>query len=147
MSHFVIVKKERYQDCLKNHAAALSKHSRDGCPWFVPPVGDSLYCVACGCHRGFHRLVEIEVHVPPPPQLQPMPAAVIPGVVSDDDESSASTSAVTTNAPSASTARATDPALVHEARAIPLLAAWGRGCAPDGSMAEPEVEEEMVPKP
>lgn len=44
-------------------------------------------------------------------------------------------------------ARATDPALVHEARAIPLLAAWGRGCAPDGSMAEPEVEEEMVPKP
>ncbi|KQK23374.1 hypothetical protein BRADI_1g73023v3 [Brachypodium distachyon] len=152
MSHFVVVKKERYLDCLKNHAAALGRHSQDGCPQFVRPVGNSLYCVACRCHRGFHRRGEIEVQVPPPPQLQPMPAAVIPGVDSDDEESSASASAVTTNAPSASIASQQgfwrpERRIQHSPTSRSSARRVGRGCTPDGSMAEPEVEEEMVPRP
>ncbi|CAN6584769.1 unnamed protein product [Malus baccata var. baccata] len=50
---------EVYRECLRNHAASLGSYATDGCGEFTldhaSPGG--LQCVACGCHRNFHRRV------------------------------------------------------------------------------------------
>ncbi|KAI5059768.1 hypothetical protein GOP47_0026087 [Adiantum capillus-veneris] len=48
----------RYRECMKNHAAALGRHSVDGCGDFIPSGSeglDAFKCAACSCHRNFHR--------------------------------------------------------------------------------------------
>ncbi|XWS32868.1 hypothetical protein CRYUN_Cryun22dG0027300 [Craigia yunnanensis] len=82
-----------YKECLKNHAATLGRHALDGCGEFMssptanPTDPTSLKCVACGCHRNFHRrepedpppttataTLEYQPHHrhhPPPPASQP----------------------------------------------------------------------------
>ncbi|KAJ7975300.1 Zinc-finger homeodomain protein [Quillaja saponaria] len=46
-----------YRECLRNHAASLGSYATDGCGEFT--IDDTspacLQCVACGCHRNFHR--------------------------------------------------------------------------------------------
>ncbi|KQK23373.1 zinc-finger homeodomain protein 2 [Brachypodium distachyon] len=130
MAFVVSVNKMVYLDCQKNHATALGRHCVDGCMEYVPPVGNNLNCEACGCHRDFHRSLVVKVRVPvsvsQPPQPQPMPAAVRPRVDSDDGESSAITSAVTTNAPSASTASS----FAHPGAAIDGPASMNRSSSP-----------------
>ncbi|CAL9123911.1 unnamed protein product [Musa acuminata var. zebrina] len=57
-----------YRECLKNHAASLGGHALDGCGEFMlSPAADpadpsSLRCVACGCHRNFHRRLPDPFH-------------------------------------------------------------------------------------
>nr|QEO33289.1 homeobox protein 30 [Asparagus officinalis] len=49
-----------YRECLKNHAASLGGHALDGCGEFMPPADpSSLSCAACGCHRNFHRRIQL----------------------------------------------------------------------------------------
>ncbi|WCJ30591.1 Zinc-finger homeodomain protein 4 [Euphorbia peplus] len=49
----------RYKECLKNHAAALGGSATDGCGEFMPSgeqgTLESLKCIACNCHRNFHK--------------------------------------------------------------------------------------------
>ncbi|KAG6659240.1 zinc-finger homeodomain protein 2-like [Carya illinoinensis] len=49
----------QYKECMRNHAASMGGHAKDGCGEFMPRGdGDprqSLTCAACGCHRNFHR--------------------------------------------------------------------------------------------
>jgi ZF-HD class homeobox domain-containing protein len=58
----------RYQECLRNHAAAQGGHAVDGCGEFMPPGDDggsgtdALRCAACGCHRSFHRKDDGQQH-------------------------------------------------------------------------------------
>ncbi|KDP41197.1 hypothetical protein JCGZ_15604 [Jatropha curcas] len=58
-----------YKECLKNHAATLGGLALDGCGEFMPSPSaslsdpTSLKCVACGCHRNFHRRDSLQ---PPP---------------------------------------------------------------------------------
>ncbi|KAF8008484.1 hypothetical protein BT93_K2225 [Corymbia citriodora subsp. variegata] len=50
---------EAYRECLRNHAASLGSYATDGCGEFTSDDTSpgSLQCVACGCHRNFHRKV------------------------------------------------------------------------------------------
>ncbi|KAI4326305.1 hypothetical protein MLD38_031631 [Melastoma candidum] len=50
---------ELYRECLRNHAASLGSYATDGCGEFTYDDSSpgSLQCVACGCHRNFHRKV------------------------------------------------------------------------------------------
>lgn len=50
---------EMYRECLRNHAASLGSYATDGCGEFTSEDSSpsSLQCVACGCHRNFHRKV------------------------------------------------------------------------------------------
>uniref|UniRef100_A0ACD5TZ39 Uncharacterized protein n=1 Tax=Avena sativa TaxID=4498 RepID=A0ACD5TZ39_AVESA len=63
-----VVSAVRYQECLRNHAAAQGGHVVDGCGEFMPPGdgdGDgahALRCAACGCHRSFHRKDDGQQH-------------------------------------------------------------------------------------
>ncbi|KAF9608760.1 hypothetical protein IFM89_010892 [Coptis chinensis] len=45
-----------YGECRRNHAARLGKHATDGCLEYLQDTINlqSLYCVACACHRNFH---------------------------------------------------------------------------------------------
>ncbi|CAA0407080.1 unnamed protein product [Arabidopsis thaliana] len=56
-SIFKVTHKPHYFECRKNHAADIGTTAYDGCGEFVGSTGeeDSLNCVACGCHRNFHR--------------------------------------------------------------------------------------------
>jgi ZF-HD class homeobox domain-containing protein len=48
----------RYRECQRNHAARMGAHVLDGCCEFMPSATEgpgALACVACGCHRSFHR--------------------------------------------------------------------------------------------
>ncbi|GAA0174830.1 hypothetical protein LIER_28139 [Lithospermum erythrorhizon] len=52
-----------YLECNKNHAANTGGHVVDGCREFMASgqgPNEALTCAACGCHRNFHRIVEIE---------------------------------------------------------------------------------------
>jgi ZF-HD homeobox protein with Cys/His-rich dimerization domain len=52
----------RYGECRHNHAASTGGYSIDGCREFIAEgegTGDALKCAACGCHRSFHRRVQV----------------------------------------------------------------------------------------
>ncbi|XP_047048336.1 zinc-finger homeodomain protein 9-like [Lolium rigidum] len=80
-----------YRECLRNHAACMGAHAVDGCGEFLPapqlnPADPASFtCVACGCHRNFHRrvMVEEEEQAPAPAQQQValLPAPAVAGGV------------------------------------------------------------------
>ncbi|KAI3777550.1 hypothetical protein L1987_47350 [Smallanthus sonchifolius] len=49
----------RYGECQKNHAANVGGYAIDGCREFMAGGEEgttaAVMCVACGCHRSFHR--------------------------------------------------------------------------------------------
>ncbi|KAI5664904.1 hypothetical protein M9H77_24227 [Catharanthus roseus] len=48
----------RYMKCMKNHAVEVFGHVLDGCGEFVTHDDhQSSYCIACGCHKSFHKRV------------------------------------------------------------------------------------------
>ncbi|PWZ14630.1 Mini zinc finger protein 2 [Zea mays] len=53
----------RYGDCRRNHAASTGGHAVDGCREFIAEgeegTSGALKCAACGCHRSFHRRVQV----------------------------------------------------------------------------------------
>ncbi|KAL5200982.1 hypothetical protein ABZP36_035336 [Zizania latifolia] len=63
----------RYGECRRNHAASTGGHAVDGCREFIAAdeqgeeagagagfgAGAALKCAACGCHRSFHRRVQV----------------------------------------------------------------------------------------
>ncbi|CAN8266751.1 unnamed protein product [Cochlearia groenlandica] len=55
IKHVVI----KYKECLKNHAASIGGNAIDGCGEFMPSGEEgsieALTCLACNCHRNFHR--------------------------------------------------------------------------------------------
>lgn len=59
------IRRVRYGECQKNHAADVGGYAVDGCREFMASGVDdttgALTCAACGCHRNFHRRdVELE---------------------------------------------------------------------------------------
>ncbi|KAM0838060.1 hypothetical protein ACQ4PT_061221 [Festuca glaucescens] len=78
-----------YRECLRNHAACMGAHAVDGCGEFLPALQlnpadpASFTCVACGCHRNFHRRVMVEEEEAPPAQQQValLPAPPVAGSV------------------------------------------------------------------
>ncbi|KAK4393107.1 Mini zinc finger protein 2 [Sesamum angolense] len=56
------VRRVRYGECQKNHAANVGGYAVDGCREFMPcgeeGSNGALTCAACGCHRNFHRREE-----------------------------------------------------------------------------------------
>ncbi|KAI5664898.1 hypothetical protein M9H77_24221 [Catharanthus roseus] len=63
----------RYMKCMKNHAVEVSGHVIDGCGEFVTHDDhQSSYCIACGCHKSFHKRIKMEklVITTTPPVLQ-----------------------------------------------------------------------------
>ncbi|XP_047051493.1 zinc-finger homeodomain protein 9-like [Lolium rigidum] len=70
----------RYQECTRNHAALIGGHAVDGCRRFLPSLQfnpadlASFKCVACGCHRNFHRQEMVEEEWPAQPQVALLPA-------------------------------------------------------------------------
>ncbi|KAL1203619.1 Zinc-finger homeodomain protein 14 [Cardamine amara subsp. amara] len=48
-----------YGKCMRNHAAKLGSHALDGCLEYSQPATGDL-CAACGCHRSYHRRVEVK---------------------------------------------------------------------------------------
>ena len=54
-----------YRECPRNHAASLGSYATDGCGEFTLDADSvsspSLQCMACGCHRNFHRKVTCPV--------------------------------------------------------------------------------------
>ncbi|GMI87386.1 hypothetical protein HRI_002407900 [Hibiscus trionum] len=66
-----------YKECLKNHAATLGGHALDGCGEFMPTDPASFKCVACGCHRNFHRR-DGPAFLPNPPSSSPSPPSPVP---------------------------------------------------------------------
>ncbi|KAM0822643.1 hypothetical protein ACQ4PT_071373 [Festuca glaucescens] len=70
-----------YRECLKNHAMFMGGHAIDGCGDYLPslelnPDPATFMCVACGCHRNFHRRETVEEPSPRPPLAQPQVALV-----------------------------------------------------------------------
>ncbi|KAM0888240.1 hypothetical protein ACQ4PT_028465 [Festuca glaucescens] len=69
-----------YQECIRNHAALMGGHAVDGCGGYLaslqfnPADPASFMCVACGCHRNFHRHVMVEEEWPAQPQVALLPA-------------------------------------------------------------------------
>uniref|UniRef100_A0A0D9XDP9 ZF-HD dimerization-type domain-containing protein n=1 Tax=Leersia perrieri TaxID=77586 RepID=A0A0D9XDP9_9ORYZ len=53
----------RYGECRRNHAATTGGHAVDGCREFIAAAAEgtaaALKCAACGCHRSFHRRVQV----------------------------------------------------------------------------------------
>ncbi|XP_010458980.1 PREDICTED: zinc-finger homeodomain protein 14 [Camelina sativa] len=47
-----------YRECMRNHAAKLGSYAIDGCREYSQSVTGDL-CAACGCHRSYHRRVEV----------------------------------------------------------------------------------------
>ncbi|XAR65479.1 hypothetical protein NMG60_11009620 [Bertholletia excelsa] len=62
-----IVRRVRYVECQKNHAANLGGYAVDGCREFMASgeegTSGALTCAACGCHRNFHRREAAETEV------------------------------------------------------------------------------------
>ncbi|KAF8695279.1 hypothetical protein HU200_037498 [Digitaria exilis] len=52
-----------YGECRRNHAASTGGYAIDGCREFIAEgeegTGGALKCAACGCHRSFHRRVQV----------------------------------------------------------------------------------------
>ncbi|CAN8293470.1 unnamed protein product [Cochlearia groenlandica] len=48
-----------YRECMRNHAAKLGSYAIDGCREYSKPATGDL-CAACGCHRSYHRRVDVE---------------------------------------------------------------------------------------
>uniref|UniRef100_A0A1J3H6N3 Zinc-finger homeodomain protein 14 n=2 Tax=Noccaea caerulescens TaxID=107243 RepID=A0A1J3H6N3_NOCCA len=48
-----------YRECMRNHAAKLGSYAIDGCREYSQPTTGDL-CAACGCHRSYHRRVDVE---------------------------------------------------------------------------------------
>ncbi|CAA0841520.1 homeobox protein 26 [Striga hermonthica] len=75
-----------HRECLHNHGAPLRRYILDGCLMFEPkgPNGspEFLQCAACGCHRNFHRRVEVTLprfdRAPPPEITDLQPRAQAP---------------------------------------------------------------------
>ncbi|XP_047083899.1 zinc-finger homeodomain protein 9-like [Lolium rigidum] len=66
----------RYRECLRNHARFTGGHAIDGCGAYLPslelnPDPATFMCVACGCHRNFHREEVVVEPSPPPPPPSP----------------------------------------------------------------------------
>ncbi|KAL4353877.1 hypothetical protein GQ457_06G042000 [Hibiscus cannabinus] len=61
-----VIRRVRYGECQRNHAARFGGHVVDGCREFMASGDEgtsaALTCAACGCHRNFHRK-EIETEV------------------------------------------------------------------------------------
>ncbi|WMV29383.1 hypothetical protein MTR67_022768 [Solanum verrucosum] len=59
--HFIV----KYLECKHNYVARSNGYELDGCgefcPTSAPETLESFICVACRCHRNFHRKVEVEV--------------------------------------------------------------------------------------
>ncbi|KAL1531739.1 hypothetical protein AAHA92_31845 [Salvia divinorum] len=55
-----------YLECMKNHAAHIGGYAVDGCGEFMASTRSlerpeaELTCAACGCHRNYHRMEEVE---------------------------------------------------------------------------------------
>ncbi|KAL9306155.1 Zinc-finger homeodomain protein 14 [Arabidopsis thaliana] len=47
-----------YRECMRNHAAKLGSYAIDGCREYSQPSTGDL-CVACGCHRSYHRRIDV----------------------------------------------------------------------------------------
>ncbi|KAL3824136.1 hypothetical protein ACJIZ3_020165 [Penstemon smallii] len=63
-----------YKECVHNHAARARGYVIDGCGQFLAsgPNGTTgaMLCGVCGCHRNFHKRVEVELprsYIPPTP--------------------------------------------------------------------------------
>lgn len=59
------VRRVRYKECQKNHAASVGGYAVDGCREFMPSGEEgtsSAFICACDCHRNFHRR-EVETEV------------------------------------------------------------------------------------
>ncbi|XVE94128.1 hypothetical protein REPUB_Repub01dG0254700 [Reevesia pubescens] len=75
----------RYKECRRNHAVSFGRYAFDGCGEFICCNDDIFMCVACGCHRSFHRKYPPNNNynnptLPPPqppqrPLLAPLPLA------------------------------------------------------------------------
>ncbi|MFS7999723.1 putative transcription factor ZF-HD family [Helianthus anomalus] len=54
-----MIKRVRYRECQKNHAANIGGYAVDGCREFMAGGQEgttaAIMCAACGCHRSFHR--------------------------------------------------------------------------------------------
>ncbi|KAL2526111.1 Zinc-finger homeodomain protein 2 [Abeliophyllum distichum] len=54
-----LLRKPKYNECLKNHAVGIGGHAVDGCGEFMAAGFegslDAFKCTACNCHRNFHR--------------------------------------------------------------------------------------------
>ncbi|CAF2115295.1 hypothetical protein Bca4012_096701 [Brassica carinata] len=48
-----------YKECMRNHAAKLGSYAVDGCREYSQPSTGDL-CAACGCHRSYHRRIEVQ---------------------------------------------------------------------------------------
>ncbi|CAH8382340.1 unnamed protein product [Eruca vesicaria subsp. sativa] len=48
-----------YRECMRNHAAKLGSYAVDGCREYSQPATGDL-CAACGCHRSYHRRIEVQ---------------------------------------------------------------------------------------
>ncbi|PIA30589.1 hypothetical protein AQUCO_05500122v1 [Aquilegia coerulea] len=53
----------QYKECLRNHTVHMALYIVDGCQVFMNGRIDQLLCQGCGCHRNFHRKVEVDNHV------------------------------------------------------------------------------------
>lgn len=47
-----------YRECMRNHAAKLGSYAVDGCREYSQSATGDL-CAACGCHRSYHRRVDV----------------------------------------------------------------------------------------
>lgn len=58
------MRRVRYVECQRNHAASVGGYVIDGCREYMPEgtTSGTLNCAACGCHRNFHRR-EVETDV------------------------------------------------------------------------------------
>ncbi|XP_039834551.1 zinc-finger homeodomain protein 1-like [Panicum virgatum] len=67
----------RYGECRRNHAASTGGYTIDGCREFIAEgeegTGTALKCTACGCHRSFHRRVQVYEGAPAPPPSSQRP--------------------------------------------------------------------------
>ncbi|KAL7002080.1 hypothetical protein U1Q18_003231 [Sarracenia purpurea var. burkii] len=58
-----------YCECQRNYATQRGRYAVDGCTEFLKAGDDgtpaAMVCATCGCHRNFHRLVEVPVRIEP----------------------------------------------------------------------------------
>ncbi|KFK43718.1 hypothetical protein AALP_AA1G163900 [Arabis alpina] len=48
-----------YRECMRNHAAKLGSYAIDGCREYSQSLTGDL-CAACGCHRSYHRRIDVK---------------------------------------------------------------------------------------
>lgn len=55
----------KYEECNRNHACHTGTYVLDGCKEYVAKGAEgsnaTLTCATCGCHRNFHKRVEVEI--------------------------------------------------------------------------------------